>query len=308
MLEGKINSSAMLFFKVINPYHLEYQSAIDSSSFQSYLEELEDEGNLNLNQKYFDILLLFSNKTLTEIEFEIFISFNKFFRRTSFFNNVEEIQQHFIETYKLPFFFQGEFLTHNSDWEKIERSITYDDFEKVIIKNLNIKLVKPIEYNQIVSNSIIYNWDFFEDLDSCPSKRNVLFENISHFPISDASKGSSSFNSRVIALATLFEVAHNGYYKLRGFRIPKYIIEEAKINIEEILYFETVSSESSFSINEGYIDIFPTFRDFINFQKDNFKNEDFEFIKDFEKLMGNFKNYLLPFYIKDTYFLSWQNS
>jgi hypothetical protein len=121
----------MLYFKVINPYYLEYESAMGNERFKSYLEELEDEGNLNLKQKYFDNILLFSDKSITEIGFEIFITFNECFRKKSFFNNVEDIQHYFLKTYDLPFFFQTEPLINKPNWEKIAYHITYDDFKKI---------------------------------------------------------------------------------------------------------------------------------------------------------------------------------
>lgn len=119
-----------------------------------------------------------TNKSETEITFEIFSTLERLLRNRKFYNNPAKIQDYFELNYR-KCFFSGDDCAFR-DYRLYEKNgISIIDFEAVILPNLNLQLFKKIKYDDLANKSyfrVVLSWDYFIDINDYTKPNQVYLD------------------------------------------------------------------------------------------------------------------------------------
>lgn len=271
------------YFKIFNPYFkLNYETSKSGES--DYLSNIY-EYDYQIDNEYINVQF-FSNKTLAEIDYEIFSTKNQIFRDKMFYKNIKEIEDYFSEKYNYSFFDRNKSgRLFSQTFESIK-----NDFEKILKPNL----IKPL-YIELVEGNIdddyLINWDFFSDRNrnNIDHIRNIIYENFFYiFSENRKMKFDKSVNNKsqfvIYVMRILFEscyVSHS--IELEGLSFIKSLkfAENFNPTIQKYFFIE--------SDYKNIIKILPHLNAYENFYNNNL--EDIGVIlKDFTEIKIFFDN------------------
>ena len=159
------------YFKIFNHSHFELISPKTNQEISDgYYYEYEDENNLQLKNEFFEDQLCFTSiNNLVELKYSVFIQNLNYLLEEHYYENVVHIQKSFIEDIGYTFFKEENLSLKNIRTLKlneVREIFSIQLFEKTILPNLKINLIKLIETDNIpnIGYTVAYNYDYFFDL------------------------------------------------------------------------------------------------------------------------------------------------
>jgi len=206
-----------IYFKAINFFNLEYlnysskcfpedsKEHLDNLNDSIYRENFdmkrmfENHNNYQIENKYIEEPLFFSNQDLNKIKFNIFKTSIITFSKSVYFKTPDKVQSYFWEKYKIAFLID---LDKEKKYSK--HNLNYQDFINVILPNLSLELIQIFDLKKINKNRIIYNWGFFEENENF----NAFYENFSQIPYKPLDN-PKTIDCNTIALRNILKIAQS---------------------------------------------------------------------------------------------------
>lgn len=195
------------FFKVINYKKISFEHETDPDILRSYGEYDEGEYPLHLKEFFRPNLYFYSTTNNIKVKFEIFLSIDISLRQKSLFNNVDFLQEYFINKYNTCFFYDKELVSKTNEYTKLINKITIEDFQNIVLPNFIPELISKVDAD--TTKRLYYNWDFFKSNGSYAIKGvNFIYILIDHLPYPNTSKVYDTEKLQFYAYANIEELAN----------------------------------------------------------------------------------------------------
>ena len=293
-LQKNKTADSTLYFTAINWINLAKTNP-NEKELKIEEEDLEP-GNFQSNNKYFQDILFFSTKSKQQILFEVFLTINEQIRKKEFFKNQDSISNFFHQKYEIGFFYDADY-EKNKKWEKtfynLERSLTFEDFLQVVINNLLIDLVKPINVSGILRHgkyTLAYNWDFFEETAMSPKGMNMLLRNIHSLPVSKTLHADKKIDLQYASLSNFDIWTYYPDSKIRGLIFSETELKKYKCADLKLPFC------GCFKTSNGYL-VEPNTRGFKELYISQYENDHVKLSKDYQLMLDFFSQKMIPFRI-----------
>lgn len=284
-----------LYFTVINWIYLANTNP-NEKELKIEEEDFEPGGNYQSNNKYFQDILFFSTKSKQQILFEVFLTINKEIRKKEFFKNADSISNFFHQKYEVGFFYDAEYekgKKFEKSFGNLERHITYEDFTKIIVKNLSIDLLKTIELSECIQKApytLAYNWDFFEETAMSPKGMNMLLRNIHSLPVDKTLHSNKKGDLQYASLSNFDIWSYYPDSKIKGLVFSETDFKKYKCSDLKLPFC------GCYKTSNGYV-VEPSTRNFKELYKAQYENDNIKLSKDYQLMLDFFNQKMMPFIV-----------
>lgn len=292
------STSTTLYFTVINWIYLANTNPNEKE--RKINEDDLEPANYQSANKYFQGILFYSTKVETRLQFEAFLTINEVIRKKEFFHNSDSISNFFHKKYSIGFFYDAEYekaKALNNEWSKtfgkLERFITLEDFSRVIVPNLKLKLIEPIDITEITKQAkytLAYNWDFYEEGNLPPLGMNILMKFIPDIPVKETLHSNEVVDLQYASLSNLDVVTYYPDSKVKGLVFSESDLKKYKCSELKYSFVECSKTISGF-------EVWPNTRNFATTYKSQYENNSSLFSKHYDLMLNFFSQKIKPFTI-----------
>lgn len=288
-------SSAVTYFTVINWINLAYKDA-DGSAFKINEGGIAPAYNLQTTKLYFENIIFSSTKSKEEILYQAFLTINEQIRKKQYYTYPDSIAAYFLQKYDIGFFYNEAFekgQKFEKSFTNLERHITLDDFKKIILRNFKIELIKKTDINKLSQKApftLIYNWDFFEELSMSPKGMNILLRNMHNLPVSETLHAADKTSLQLAALENLDIWTYNADSRLTGLKFAETDFIKYKCADLKLPFCSCIKTIT------GY-EVAPFTRNIKEIFNEHYKNDKTKFDNDFQAMLDFLSQKISPFSI-----------